>query len=426
MADNSYNPAGYCPHCGYAIDPGVCPECGKNVAADELDSAPYWVTRRRIIRRSVLALVILSIAAGGWYVYSRCDWIAWVPTRLLMTARTGPGSGPTRELWRRFVVGRLSPDQVEQLLADAIDVPRGLMVRSPYPAGVEIRIDTWFKFNIPIPSPGPTIPGWEVSCTEWQLTVDHQPARSLRGLPLGHVAGCTGSPNDYAFETLIPGLPPGRHEIGLVVVHGLVRAGSDFRRTPPIARRSLTLSRSVLVEDKPVGAYVKGVWEPQLARQIAEYCRLSFVDEFGQALPAGSAEEGPLAWGVLLEAETSLLPVPIVASVWFRPRGGQWFFTPRGGLWGYVAWPAGRAAERHGSFLLLEFAVAGEFDVRLVPDFEQAFRDGFTECFDGVIEWSHVPVKPSDPLSPDGFRSPTKGPLKPTRVYHATGTEASE
>jgi hypothetical protein len=52
MTDNAYKPAGYCPHCGYAIDPGVCPECGKNVAASELDSVPYWVTRDRKLRRA--------------------------------------------------------------------------------------------------------------------------------------------------------------------------------------------------------------------------------------------------------------------------------------------------------------------------------------------------------------------------------------
>lgn len=41
MGDTAYRPAGYCPHCGYALDPGRCPECGSTVAGDELDAAPY-------------------------------------------------------------------------------------------------------------------------------------------------------------------------------------------------------------------------------------------------------------------------------------------------------------------------------------------------------------------------------------------------
>ena len=32
-------PAGYCPRCSYAIDPGICPECGESVALATLASA---------------------------------------------------------------------------------------------------------------------------------------------------------------------------------------------------------------------------------------------------------------------------------------------------------------------------------------------------------------------------------------------------
>src|SRR5512134_2069255 len=119
MEDNAYKPAGYCPHCGYAIDPGVCPECGKTVAADELDSAPYWVSRRRIIKRTVLALVILSLAVGGWYVYARCNWwIAWIPTRVLLAFQGGGKSRSTIELGKRLAAGTLSQNQVVSFITN--------------------------------------------------------------------------------------------------------------------------------------------------------------------------------------------------------------------------------------------------------------------------------------------------------------------
>jgi len=133
MTDQAYKPAGYCPHCGYAIAPGVCSECGQNVAASELVSGPYWMKRRRIIKRTVFALVILSLAVGGWYVYARCNWITWVPARILLMAHDGRDGKAARELWRRYHAQATPIGLGRSLIGNGNCSSRGLLVRSPHP-----------------------------------------------------------------------------------------------------------------------------------------------------------------------------------------------------------------------------------------------------------------------------------------------------
>lgn len=58
-------PAGFCPVCGYRINPGVCPECGESIAR-VLNHNP--IVRRRRRRRLTLGLSLLAmVVALGWF-----------------------------------------------------------------------------------------------------------------------------------------------------------------------------------------------------------------------------------------------------------------------------------------------------------------------------------------------------------------------
>lgn len=61
-------PAGYC-RCGYAIDPGVCPECGRTVEQPLKRPPSRW----RSCRRAAFVTVVLGIVVGGYF---RGEWVA--------------------------------------------------------------------------------------------------------------------------------------------------------------------------------------------------------------------------------------------------------------------------------------------------------------------------------------------------------------
>jgi hypothetical protein len=80
---DQYEPAGYCPSCGYRVDPGRCPECGTEVRRPRKRSPQ--VTRRRWAL-GILIVVALAAGAGTIYHYrvplAVRYWPAWHITQL--------------------------------------------------------------------------------------------------------------------------------------------------------------------------------------------------------------------------------------------------------------------------------------------------------------------------------------------------------
>lgn len=107
-----YTPAGYCPRCGYRVDPGRCPECGADVAQ------PLRRLRSRARRRVVLLATLLMfvvVGVGLWRYGPSLAARVW-PTRHLV--HLGWGQGPLARWARQVVISRGADRwQVEHPLA---------------------------------------------------------------------------------------------------------------------------------------------------------------------------------------------------------------------------------------------------------------------------------------------------------------------
>jgi hypothetical protein len=86
MSKTTYRPAGYCPHCGYAIDPGVCSECGRTVAGDELDAAPYARRGRRLGAVGTVIILAVVLVPLAWFGFSRDGPFLYVLSGRLFTS----------------------------------------------------------------------------------------------------------------------------------------------------------------------------------------------------------------------------------------------------------------------------------------------------------------------------------------------------
>jgi len=290
MSDKTYKPAGYCPHCGYAIDPGVCSECGKNVNADELDSVPYWVTRRRLVKRAVLVLILLSLAVGGWYVYARTNWIIWVPTRILLGLSWDENSRGTQEVWRRFQNGGLSPAECEKMFRRALGRAE-LCVRSPHPRDEDITLEVWLRSSL-------IEQGARFMLIKEQYSVDGVNSKNAlkdwRGW--GRMSYVT-----------LPALSPGTHDIRLEAQLGSPTLGPPV---PGVAPIPLSLSKRVVVENRSVDSFVQPIWSEELEQQVRVRCLVSAVSDFDDSSPS-----------IHIDLVARHLSEPIAGILWFRATG---------------------------------------------------------------------------------------------------------
>jgi hypothetical protein len=134
--EEPYQPQGYCPGCGYAVDPGTCPECGGVVSEVSLRKFPPHVVVRRRLRRIGLVLLLLGLILGGRYVYLNVNWLQFVPNRLLLV-RANEWPRGDAELLRRCRIGRLSDKQKRKAFADSYEV-------EPWITGQVTGDESWY------------------------------------------------------------------------------------------------------------------------------------------------------------------------------------------------------------------------------------------------------------------------------------------
>lgn len=392
-SNSSYVPAGYCPRCGHAMDPGTCPECGTTVAAGELDSNSSRL-QRRWIRRGIVVSVLLALALGGRYAYHSLDWPSLLPTGILLPIQGGEHAPATVELARRAINGNLTPEQVDRLFHQAIGLEDALHIRSPHPAGKPIMVQVTADYENPYD--GPVQLKVFAGIKSGSFGIGESPA-GFDALVWQYGGSGSGGVS-VSNRAELPPLTAGEH---LITINGTIEFLSHVPGLSP-SPYEFTVSRRIVVEDRPLAAYVQPVWDAEVAAEMTMSLRLVTI---------GTPH-------IMWQLETQRAGMTVAGSLWWRPAGvGEFRETP-GRLYtmghGLGMWS--------GHFTLHEEDSAWEagdsmsIDVRLVPDPKTAFDHGAETYFSGVIEWSNVPVQEmmnllsAEPLPPTGIYASEETP----------------
>jgi len=344
--------------------------------------------------------LLAGLCVGAWYVYARCNWISWVPSRLLLAVNEGGVSrlehGTLETLRCRYAIC----EQADRLLASSLRTPKGLIIRNPHSAGVEIEIRLEVTKDM-------FAGGWRLWCPTRQVTVDGQPVSITDAVPAPDLTTGSVRTGGDRYCMRISRLPPGPHQIWVALTYELLPESAITRELRASLRTTLSLSTSLLVEDRPITAYVREVWESDVDRSASFRLRPSRDPRLG-----------------FMSVDLGGLPMPVAARLEYCAAGAS---TYKGLLTVYV--PGGQRCTWGFSLFQTERLQPGStVDIRLVPDIEAAWHAGYTSCFGGTVEWSSVPV----PSGSDTFvpvwptTAPSASYLLPTRIYHATATRPSE
>lgn len=368
-------PLGFCPHCEYPIDAGRCPECGAEVSVGALDRYPASVAKRRIRRRSLIAVVILLLIGSGYFAYRKVNWVAIAPTTILLSIQGEFQGEVTQELLRRLALGELSAEQSQWLFDPFMRSPvisdfgpfsvSSNLNRFPVETGFEITFDERLSL------PGTN---WLLTLDDWKLSVDEVIVASSE---LRHAN--YQERGKFGYKTIrCPPLSAGKRTL---TVDGtfLLRWVTDSGPSIAVHRNEVHITKEIECVGE-ISDYLNLVGTPEMAKQVRSRLTLG---------ASQTREDGK----IVLAFVVGELKVPVAASVLVRIGSGS-DFVQVGDLgfpyWGvklvYVdAVPGIEAAER--------------LDVRLVPDFLEAFESRYMRCFKGVVEWSRIEIQSDVDLS---------------------------
>jgi hypothetical protein len=365
-----FEPAVYCPNCGYAIDPGRCPECGAVVAAGALLPEPTRVTLRRHLRSVLKITAALAFLVGALALY-QLDWPAWLPNSVVLNFAYADWGRMDREIRRRHLNSSFTPTEVDALFKHAMSFepvyPRRIPAETPMPlilrgtrAGPLKRILAPFG-------------GESVCVCVHTATVDQQLRfeESLR--------------ETYYLSDLVelkfalPPLPPGEHivEIDGTWEYQPVNAAGI---SAGMVKQPLRLQFSISAEARPITEFVREDWSPELAESIrtSSHCVVKLPDIGNNRLEI-----------------TFLSPAANVAFVLFARASPTCEYEPFSEFTAYSARVCPRGASwSFGLELPDRFATHSTVDIQLRPCPAAALAAGFDSCFGGTFEWLNLPLPP--------------------------------
>ena len=434
MEEQGYQPSGYCPVCGYAMDAGRCPECGISVPPERLERDSGAVIRKRRLKRIRRVLLAVAILCAGWYAYhTRVAWIPRLPTAILLLIQGDSNSLATCELWDRLGNQQLTTEQVVALLDKAIQPQDPFRTYNPHPAGEQIRVELPVRTSVPPLSVPQQFSG---KTRGWLAYVGGSAVVDGRQVSVAAGGGTAlGYRSSRSFTAWLPALDAGEHNISV----NLVLEFQATQNGPPAApQMTLTFAnQKITCQDRPPGDFVTRVWDPDLAKDVQANVYLSaehsasgtgepFIDIGMQLRPGVRTGIAGLVWIRLPGADPY---EPTSGIIHYLPEDGASFSLsiklcdalqpePSDGGSAYGTWRHGRINRYPG------VTSAQQINVRLVPDVGEAFRRGMTKCFDGVIEWQNVPIQPAGSRSPTFDDAvPPKGFAAATAVYHFVDEE---
>ncbi|MFQ5804906.1 MAG: zinc ribbon domain-containing protein [Phycisphaerae bacterium] len=296
---SSHQPAGYCPKCGYRMNPGRCPECGTNVPPNRLAKSAHAYKR---YKEKIAALVILILVGAAIYAY-RNVLPAVLPTSLLYYFYSDGQNAAARELLRRYDEGGLSATQQTRLFDLIVDWAANLHISAPYPSGSSHSAHSMLSINLPsgVPLPkcslryGP----WEV-CVDGKLALASPPERLESGVE--HLGwGGVG----LAWE--IPALCAGRHEIS--VKQEVFLISQDDPDAAPLHTWTITASGIAVIEDPPI----QGLYEPVLDEGVRQQ-----VEKAVEIWPVADPCDAEIH---SLNYRCGEIPVLFSSRVWARVTG---------------------------------------------------------------------------------------------------------
>lgn len=390
MPEDAYTPAGYCPRCRYAMDPGKCPECGTVVTADQLVREPNRVASWRRMRRAVILALIAVVALGGYCLYREGTWLTWLPNSLLLRFERSDWPRAHREILARYRAGKFSKAEIDGLLRRAFRV--SAVYAQNVPANTPMPVSVVFAPTGPL-RPCLQQSLWLLSKDEWAIQCDG------RSLVLSQATGFSLNRSFAEVRLELPPLTSGRHDLTLQGTFGepLPSAGNAvFGFTLP-----LQLQLSIIAEDRPLGDFVGERWSVELAEAVSKAIRAS-----GSGL---SHTEDPALY---LRFESC--PVAMAIEVFVRsPEEADYQpLTDWGGVRRLVC-PRG-ASFSYGFLMPKGVAVTNRIDVQLRPRPQEALLRGQDECFMGTMEWRGlVLADASRTVSPQNT-------MLPTRVFRDT------
>lgn len=388
MPDTPYRPVGFCPRCGYAIDPGECPECGQLVPPKRIAKSPPALRRRRLLARATFLAAFAAIAYAGLAVIKNELWVRAIPLPLLLHWQSRlpgeqlfrPGSNYVpdfvidREICRRHRSSsdKLPRDQLARIFRQAIaDAPElGLPPRFPAHIPVELRLNIRTTQLMPVIFVCGDGADLEV---QGQLTLD--------GAVIDgdiHQSESSGSCEPRAFSMLlnpsisIPALSPGTHRLEL-------RAEIRAHHWEELAT-TVTRGQTVVVEDLPLDFFVASIRDDATLSAVSRH---AFVRAFRHKAP--HADTPSLNFQLILDT----LPVPLIARAQIR-RSGSDEWNDVGDL------VAADADQVHWTPYYVgcrrELCDWRQIDIRLVPAPLEAWGRKHATCFGGAVEWLSLPI----------------------------------
>lgn len=385
MPEQAYQPAGYCPQCGYAMDGGRCPECGSQVPPGRLAAVPPRLRRRRRVRQALVLALLVAVPYGAYRFWRDVNWLPWLPNAVLLWFADAEWERADREILQRCAAGGFSAAELQALFDGAYEC------RARY--AQEIPAETAMPVFVNVLKRGVLRPEM-TECTiiasrgTWHVSVggqtpsvpaDRCPAREVR------------------FEC--PPLASGDYQI--VVTGQLWQSTPVVPGAPPNLQWPVKLMLPLRVTDRGLADYVCLVCTQELEQAIThKVCAGALSSKRGY---------GPELRGAVMRVD-----VPIACEVYMRTGsdgeydairdddGLAWTVTvPAGFHWGY------------GSPLDFGDGTTEpqSIDIQLRPAPRMALVEGWNECFSGVIEWRDLPLRDDDHVFPLEHTSP------PTHVY---------
>ncbi len=379
-----HQPAGYCPHCGYALDPGTCPECGKFVRGYQIRAVPPNVTLRRDLWRFGGVLLLLAISIGGYRAYRDLNGWPYVPEWLLVQCQHRDWSGAMAEINRRFVADEFTADARQRLIDNAMTAE--IECPDRWPAGKVMPVVLQVSARAPVS---------KLRCFTWspvwrfKIGSDEAWSAVEAWSPVG--MRCSSGKFAVVYETKLelPPLEAAAHDLRFDGNVALLTAVPGFLTDQ---RWSVAVSKVLRVEDKRFTDYVTPIWRNDLAAKMKDAVAARYFHQ---------ADYGNIDFA------TNVLPVPVCFRVYVRVSGEHTYRHLSHVVDG------ARVPGSHGYYDYELGSDVTSIDLQLRPDLAHAHLRGLKTCFNGVIEWDNLLVSAGQHFG--GATEP------PTRVFKYEG-----